>query len=132
MFRLNYEDLLGVEFKLNGRDPNDGLDCYGLCMEIYKRMGLRLPEFSYAFQESLLHKQIEEGSRKFVEIADPEPGCLVTFAIMPPYTSHIGVVVDGSRFIHIMKKTRVALERLDASEWRKRITGYYRWKTQRP
>jgi len=35
---MKYDDLLTVPFKLNGRDKN-GMDCYGLVIELTKRAG---------------------------------------------------------------------------------------------
>ena len=42
---IDYSDLIGVPFKNRGRDKNTGLDCYGLVMEVYKKIGIQLPEY---------------------------------------------------------------------------------------
>ena len=42
---IDYSDLIGVPFKNQGRDKNIGLDCYGLVMEVYKKLGIQLPEY---------------------------------------------------------------------------------------
>lgn len=47
--------------------------------------------------------------------------------IRPPYTSHIGVVLENKyEFIHIMNRSRVTIERLDGLLWKRRVTGYYK------
>lgn len=130
---LNYEDLLGVPFLMGGRDKS-GLDCYGLVKEIYIRKGITLPEYMSGHlspdNRNLISMMITDGLELFSKLEKPEPFCLVTFFIRPPYTSHIGVVMpDCYRFIHILKNTSVAVERLDSIEWAKRITGYFKWKT---
>lgn len=69
-----------------------------------------------------------QGRELFVSLPKPEPWCVVTFAIHPRFVSHVGVVLDDCRrFIHIMEKTSVTAERLDALEWAPRIKGFYRW-----
>ncbi len=38
-------DLLGIPFALGGRDPGEGLDCYGLTIEAGRRLGVDVPDF---------------------------------------------------------------------------------------
>jgi cell wall-associated NlpC family hydrolase len=117
-------DLLGKRFQYGARGP-EAYDCYGLCMEIYRRLGKKLPEFGSAVMPSLIDKMVAEGRAAFTEIVMPEPCCLVLFKVRPPYVSHIGVVLeDKTRFIHIMRNTSVCIERLDSAEWKRRIAGY--------
>lgn len=127
---MEYTDLLGAPFVYGGRSVKEGFDCYGLAMEIYRRLGMRLPEYQSTDQFSLIHKMIHEAKPLFVEVVKPEPYCLATFIIRPPYTTHIGVVLkDSRRFIHIMQRRLVAIEWLDHVGWVRRNTGYYRWKS---
>ena len=144
---INYIDLLGKPFEYGGRGP-DAYDCWGLCMEIYKRLGIQLPDGISTPEHKDIEQQINEGFRiqKLVEtgfkpvctkpvstllsgfkpVSTPTPYCLVTFMIRPPYTSHVGVALeDGNKFIHIMQKCRVAVERLDNLAWHRRIKGFY-------
>lgn len=126
LYKLNYVDLLGREFAYGGRGP-DTYDCWGLCMEIYRRLGMQLPDGISTPECEDVDKQINSKFHLyFKEISAPTPGCLVTLMIRAPYTSHVGVVLeDGSRFIHIMQKCRVAVERLDNIAWQRRIKGFY-------
>ena len=123
--RLNgYTDLLGKGFEYGARGPGK-YDCYGLCMEIYRRLGRKLPEFGSAVMPSLIDKMVAENKPVFIELLVPEPWCLVLFRVRPPYVSHVGVVLeDRMRFIHIMRNTSVCIERLDALEWKRRIAGF--------
>lgn len=135
---LNYLDLLGASFRYKGLSKEEGFDCWNLCREIYKRLGRELPEYHYfveeinndgKFQYASVEKMIKDGSKKWLtKIETAEPYCLVTFMIRPPFTSHIGVVLeDRYRFIHIMRKLSVAIERLDNLTWQRRITGFWRY-----
>ena len=42
---MEISDLIGVPFVSRGRDPKIGLDCWGLVMEIGRRMGKNIPDF---------------------------------------------------------------------------------------
>jgi cell wall-associated NlpC family hydrolase len=126
---FDYKDLLGIPFKRHGRDKN-GMDCYGLVMEIQKRRGIALPEFAYGddVEMSLIHQMVAQGKQLFEKIDRPEAFCFVVFSVLPPYETHIGVVLeDGNSFIHIMRDKSVVVSRLDAVAWRHRIRGFYRW-----
>lgn len=125
MFKVPYEDLLGKQYKHNGRGP-DFFDCWGLSMEIYRRLGLSLPEFLPEKPDpSVLDGVINDAKSIFGELASPEPYCLVTFIIRYPYVSHVGVILDNpGYFIHIREKTRVTVERLE--NWKRRVGGYYK------
>ena len=41
---VTYTDLLNARFQYNARGENNRYDCYGLCMEVSRRMGRELPE----------------------------------------------------------------------------------------
>src|SRR5574337_745138 len=127
---LNYSDLLGKQFAYGGRVPAV-YDCWGLCMEIYKRLGRQLPDGISTREYIDINQQINSKirnpqSENFREISAPLPYCLVTIMIRPPYITHVGVVLDDRiRFIHIMHKCSVAVERLDNPSWSRRIKGFY-------
>ena len=58
--------------------------------------------------------------------SNPFNPSLVAFAIVAPYVTHMGMVLDDRRhFIHIMRKRSVAIERLNATCWQRRIEGIY-------
>ena len=120
------QDLIGIPYEKHGRTTK-GLDCYGLVHLVYGRLGKELPNFPKDYTELLnIHNAIEENKSKFIELEKPEPYCIVTFSIYPPYVTHIGVVLDDcKRFIHIMEKRNVTIEKLD--KWQKRIRGFYKW-----
>jgi murein DD-endopeptidase len=122
-------DLLEREYEHGGRGP-DKYDCYGLAIEIYRRRGISLPEVHEINDRELIHAKIDHYASCFVKIDNPVPFCIVTFMIVAPYTTHIGVVLsDTYRFIHIRRSSRVTIERLNSILWNRRITGYYQWKS---
>ena len=124
---FTYVDLLGKSFQYGGRGP-EAYDCYGLCIELRRRAGLPMPEGYLSCRDfSGIDSRLRDGATRFaLELPAPQPFCLATFRLHPRYTSHIGFVLqDSLRFVHIMQRMRVTVERLDAPEWRDKITGYF-------
>ncbi len=121
-----YADLIGKSFADGGRGP-DAYDCFGLFEELCKRRGLALPAepnpIGVEQKDAAIQAAIGRG--EWVKIITPEPFCAVVFRMIPPFVSHIGMVLDGGRFIHIRRGANVAIERLDSVVWRSRIAGYY-------
>jgi cell wall-associated NlpC family hydrolase len=123
-----YEDLIGIPFKCGGRDTIH-IDCYGLAMLIYDRLGIKLPEFGASEDFSIINQLIKDGENYFEKLEEPEPFCLVVFTIREPFVSHIGIVLeDCNKFIHVMAKRATVIERLDDLSWHHRIKGFYKWK----
>ena len=65
--------------------------------------------------------------RDFERIEKPEPFCIVTYKITPPFVDHCGIVMpDCLRFLHILKQHSAALQRLDHKILFPRQEGFYR------
>lgn len=131
MLEKLFEDLIGIPYLIHGRDPKVGLDCYGLVRVASTRMGFFSPDYGNpSCDPSFLTtmKETEPIKDLYVELKKPEPGCLVTFCVKRPYTTHIGIVLDDcNRFLHVMRNKNVCIERLDSLLWKNKITGYYKW-----
>jgi cell wall-associated NlpC family hydrolase len=126
--KLKYDDLLGKEFEIGGTGENNKYDCYNLCRELYKRIGKDIPMFNSPNEPNLIEEVVIKGRELFKELDKPEPYCLVLFTLKFPYVSHVGVVLeDCRRFIHIMPKSKVTVERLDDISWNHRVRGYLSW-----
>jgi predicted phage tail protein len=124
-----YSDLIGIPWKKGGRDKT-GFDCYGLAMEMFRRAGKDLPEYAY---DEIDPERIDADFRAhgFARLSRPEPFCLVSFTSVPPFASHMGVVLeDRKRFIHVRRDShgrplRSCIERLDHPVWSRKIAGYW-------
>jgi len=122
---FDYTDLLGKKFKVGGRGAAE-FDCYGLAMEVYKRLGRTLPECGAAHDNARLHGCFLDVIPAFQKLEKPEPYCLVAFYIKPPYVSHVGVLLDDCRrFLHIMPSTMVSVATLFDPRWLRRVEGFY-------
>ncbi len=122
---INYSKYLGIPYKENGRDFN-GLDCYGLVKLIYDENFKKLPDYVIPFEESLAYQIYIDSKNMFTQLDKPEHGCIVVFSFKPNHI-HVGVVIDDNRFIHILPKKNVVIERLNNFFWSKKIIGYYKW-----
>lgn len=128
MFKIDYSDLIGVPYKLNGRDKT-GLDCYGLVIEMFARNNVTLPDYLYVNDsDDVITKLISDNVQFAEELEKPEPYCGVLFR-QRRFGVHMGVVLpDRVKFIHCSIGKNVAVERLRSHIWRDKIMGYYKWK----
>jgi cell wall-associated NlpC family hydrolase len=123
---MDYRDLFGIPYIQGGRDPKTGLDCWGLCMEVYRRAGRELPDFQGSVDETpdIMENHLPE----FEQLPGPESYALVSFRIFGPYVNHVGVVLEGNKsFIHAFKGRNVAVEKLDHIVWKSRTAGFHIW-----
>lgn len=91
-------ELIGVPFRLHGRDPETGLDCVGLVTETMRRAGFHpVPPEGYAMRtaspRSLLHFAVASA---MVEVAE---GGDVILAMVNPLQPHLLIPVPGG-FVH--------------------------------
>jgi cell wall-associated NlpC family hydrolase len=121
-----FDDLLGKEFEYHGRGP-DTYDCYGLALEVARRVGIDFPPHPSYTSLQDKHNAILYGLTEWKKIETPELYSLIVFSIRPPYVTHVGVVLDYNRFIHISPKTRVTIERFDRDPWKLKVRGFYKW-----
>lgn len=129
MLPVSFDDLLGVPFVDGGRGP-DSFDCWGLCIEIFKRLGLPLKDYKLCC-EDYVNFDIEYNSESpnwtKQEYPDIEIPSIVAIRFTPEYVSHVGVFIGDGKFIHTREKTGVVIERI--KPWLRRIDGFYKIKS---
>ena len=122
---LCINDLLGVRFKNHGRSIEEGFDCYGLAIEVSRRLGHELFDLWYekscpeTFSENV-DVVCKRMSDKTVETNEQELGNLILFADEGGRMIHVGVILEEGLFIHAdLQGVRVT-----------RLEDYYRkqWK----
>lgn len=121
-------DLIGKKFAYFGRGP-DTYDCYGLALEIYSRLGRKLPDYESSDDASIQAASFLEGLEKYTDKVEvPEKYDLIMFQILPCYVSHIGVYLGRGKFIHVMHKVSVVIEELNNPIWQNKFRGFYRYR----
>ena len=104
MQAIDVTDLLGVPYEKNGRTL-DGLDCYGLVLEVCKRFGYKLPDFEYdntSYSSFITARNSIKPSDYGLEISDSpyKQGDLILFKVKCQFDNHCGVYLGDDQFIH--------------------------------
>lgn len=122
------EDLLLAKFSKDGDGP-DFYNCWNWCREIARRMGIFLPSFSDWVEEISCRENVINNFKKsdFVQLRNPEPGCIVTLRLVPGCVNHMGIVLEDSKRFAQIRKIGPSIERLDNLKWVHRIEGFYRY-----
>ena len=101
---IKVDDLIGVRFTSHGRSVSEGFDCYGLAIEVSRRLGRNMQDiwyeragpdtFSKNYEPALnLNKQLRQTDKL-------EYGNYIIFADSKGNMVHIGVLLDDDSFIH--------------------------------
>jgi cell wall-associated NlpC family hydrolase len=122
---------VGIPYKHLGRDLN-GLDCLGLAYLFYKDFHIAIPdndgnryEQNWADVDPGRYLRGILTVGKAVPIERLEPLDFIYFRIKG-IVSHAGVMVDSSRFLHVLEGGTVQISRL-SSTWRRRLAGARRF-----
>lgn len=124
-----YSDLIGKPFAYGGRGP-ENYDCYGLSLEIYRRLGLDISGVAdYSEERPELADRMSEALNRFSDrIPGPEPWAVAAFYVHPRYVTHMGLVLpDCTRFVHVLEHKTVVVSPLSDPFWKKRLAGFYRY-----
>lgn len=119
---LAYIDLLGRPWEKDARGPQS-FDCLGLFLEMQRRLGRPLRDYTVAPGQLALAKasgdweRVERGEFGDGVLLDAEDGL------------HIGVVVAPGRMLHTRAGTGVVVESYEQQPWCNRLRGIYRWKS---
>ncbi len=107
--------LRGTRYKRGGRQPSTGFDCSGFVRYVFHLgIGVDLPRTSAA--------QFQAGHQ--VARNDLRSGDLVFFRTAGKRISHVGIYLDGGRFIHSPSSgKRVSVSSLSEHYWSRHFAG---------
>lgn len=108
-------ELVGINYRMGGSDPNSGLDCSSYVQIVYREAaGLVLPRT--AKEQSLQGEEVDKSELK--------PGDLVFFNTMRRAFSHVGIYLGDNYFIHAPRAgSAVRVESMQSSYWVQRYNG---------
>ncbi len=114
---IHYQDLIGVEYRNGGRDPNQGLDCFGVVMLLLARCGVLIEDvqgYPEDWDLAGLNLIIENFHRPWRAVEKPYRAGDVLIVQWPnkDRPTHLAVVVDGMRVVHAVKTQRVCVWRI--------------------
>lgn len=108
-------ELVGVNYRRGGTDPDNGLDCSGFVQVVFSEAaGLLLPRT--AGEQSKVGEKVDKTELK--------AGDLVFFNTMRHAFSHVGIYLGDNRFLHAPRTgAEVRVEDMRQSYWSKRYNG---------
>lgn len=109
--------LVGIPYKRFGRDYKEGLDCYGLVLEFYKRLG-----YPIAIDSGAISPQVDSD---FVFIGAPVPGALVEVGIGGVPT-HVLVAINRTEALEASVGEVSHIVKLSIYGACPKILGYYK------
>lgn len=124
----NYSDLIGIPFRFGGRS-RDGIDCWGLVIEVYRRLGIEVEDIDDygALTPEVVAPELEAAvAPAWRQVVEPfEPYDVLTFDTLDGgAVTHCAVWVGAGRMLHAIEKLGVILTPL--SYMRGRFLGAYR------
>jgi cell wall-associated NlpC family hydrolase len=127
-----YQQFLGIPFKFKGRDRN-GADCLGLVWMYLRARGFHIPDsdglpMERDNQPDYLDRAIDALSQLFESVAYPQANDIILMRLPGGYT-HMGVMVDDERMLHVLKDRPSSLEPVE--KYRRRVVAIFRPKPRR-
>lgn len=108
-------ELVGINYRRGGTDPDSGLDCSGFVQLVFKdAIGMLLPRT--AKEQSQVGNVIDKDELK--------PGDLVFFNTMRRAFSHVGIYLGDNHFLHAPRTgAEIRVEDMSRGYWTKRYNG---------
>ena len=108
-------ELVGINYRRGGTNPDTGLDCIGFVQVVFKdALGKLLPRTA--------KEQSEVGN--VVDKNELKPGDLVFFNTMRRAFSHVGIYLGDNRFMHAPRTgAEIRVEDMSQSYWVTRYNG---------
>lgn len=111
---MNYRDLIGCKYKLNGRSIEEGFDCYGILIEVYARNGIEIydPYKEYenmTKEEGFNYFEFAVKNGYFQKLDKIDDLCIIEIAYNN-IPMHVGVHIGEGLMIHSSEKKGVVIE----------------------
>jgi hypothetical protein len=109
---MKYDDLLQVPYLDQGRSMVDGLDCYGLVLECFRRDGKELKDLALPVCSALARHVASLNVR---EVMEPAAGLGVQFMI--DNRMHIGYMINKREILHMTEQGARKTPLIALSRW---------------
>ena len=129
--RVDYGQYIGVPFRLRGRDPLKGWDCWGLIHFIFQRhYGVQLESHADLYRRvfgnaRLVAHEVHRGGWCPVPSGFEAEGDVVLLNVGGT-PAHVGLVIAPYHMIHVEEKISTCIERYDDQLCQQRLEGFYR------
>lgn len=133
------EKYIGIPYKSKGRDPEEGIDCWGLVKIVYENeFGVDLPSYDEGYKDAhnrkdaskkigkSLDQSIDDGNWKTIEMEDLKEGdiLIIDIAGIP---CHIGIYVGCGHVMHVREGTLTCIEDYESKQFAGKIRSGYRY-----
>jgi len=92
--------MIGIPYRHLGRDPAIGLDCWGMVIEFFKRLGVKLDDPVSAYSKTWFNEKdyISEYAHTYFDVIDkPAPLCVISLLTgNSPIPNHLAVMLDNT------------------------------------
>ena len=121
---IDISDLIGVPFVEFGRDVQNGLDCYGLAIEVERRIGKQLKDvvLEKFDREKVVRTLPTLNVHKIKEIKE---GAILEFYGKLDKRLHVAVALDKRTFIHATENQGVRISSLSSCESFLKLANIY-------
>lgn len=123
---IDVADLIGVPFVEFGRDIKNGLDCYGLAIEVEKRLGKTLKDVVLEkFDRAKVERTAPNLNVKKLRLDEISEGVILEFYGLQDKRLHIAVALDKKTFIHATENQGVRISSFASSKTYLKLANVY-------
>lgn len=123
---IDIADLIGVPFVEFGRDIKNGLDCYGLAIEVEKRLGKTLKDVALEkFDREKVERTAPNLNVKKLRLDEISEGVILEFYGLQDKRLHIAVALDKKTFIHATENQGVRISSFASSKTYLKLANVY-------
>lgn len=123
---IDIADLIGVPFVEFGRDVKNGLDCYGLAIEVEKRLGKTLKDVVLEkFDRAKVEKTAPTLNVKKLRLDQISEGVILEFYGLQDKRLHVAVALDKNIFIHATENQGVRISSFASSKSYLKLANVY-------
>ena len=123
---IDVADLIGVPFVEFGRDIKNGLDCYGLAIEVERRLGKNLKDVALEkFDREKVERTAPNLNVKKLRLDEISEGVILEFYGLQDKRLHIAVALDKNIFIHATENQGVRISSFASSRTYLKLANVY-------
>ena len=123
---IDVADLIGVPFVEFGRDIKNGLDCYGLAIEVERRLGKTLKDVALEkFDREKVERTAPNLNVKKLRLDEISEGVILEFYGLQDKRLHIAVALDKNIFIHATENQGVRISSFASSRTYLKLANVY-------
>lgn len=123
---IDVADLIGVPFVEFGRDTKNGLDCYGLAIEVERRLGKTLKDVALEkFDRAKVERIAPNINVKKLRLDEISEGVILEFYGLRDKRLHIAVALDKNTFIHATENQGVRISSFASSRTYLKLANVY-------